>query len=314
MYIRPYTPADASEWDQFVSNSRNATFILRRSFMDYHADRFQDASLMLYDDKNALLALLPASMADGVVSSHAGLTYGGWILGRTRPNVLQLLEAWGLMADYYRSLGCHTLLYKAIPHIYNKYPSEEDQYVLFRNNAVIESVLASSVIDLTSPIHFNKGSRRHVNKIEGKGYEVSMSDDLEAFWLILESRLSERYGARPVHSLDEIRLLKGRFPENIVLWMIADPAGRILGGTVLFVDSPVVKSQYIASTAAGREVNALDYLFSILIEKYSQQRYRYFDLGPSCEDGGRILNEGLAIQKIGYGGRCIAYNTYRVKL
>lgn len=314
MYIRPYTPSDAPEWDRFVENSRNATFILRRGFMDYHADRFCDASLLLYDDKDRLMAMLPASADGDTVTSHAGLTYGGWIVGESRPTVVQMLEAWTLMSDHYKSRGYHTLLYKAIPHIYHKYPAEEDLYVLFRNNAEVKSVLASSVVDLTCPIHFNKGCQRHIKKIACSGYIINESDEWERFWSILEARLSERYGAHPVHSVDEIRLLKSRFPNNIVLWLISDSAGELLGGTVLFVDGQVVKSQYIASTIAGREVNALDYLFSVLFGYYFRRGYKYFDLGPSCEDGGWRLNEGLIGQKNGYGGRCIAYTTYEVKL
>ncbi len=314
MYIRPYTSADAMEWDSFVSESRNATFILRRGFMDYHSDRFKDASLLAYDAKGALVALLPASRDGAVISSHAGLTYGGWILGKSCPNVLQLLELWQLMAEYYRSLGCHTLIYKAIPHIYNKYPAEEDQYVLFRNNAKVYSVLASSVVDLGEPIPFNKGARRHVKKVSNCGCCVKSDSGLDEFWPVLEERLSQRYGATPVHSLAEMELLKFRFPENIVLWTVTDACGTILGGTLLFVDGSVVKAQYIASTSAGREINAIDYLFSVLFDEYFRCGYRYFDLGPSCENGGRVLNEGLIQQKIGYGGRCVVYTIYKVEI
>ena len=42
-----YTPGKASEWDAFVRKSKNATFLFYRGYMDYHADRFEDFSLML---------------------------------------------------------------------------------------------------------------------------------------------------------------------------------------------------------------------------------------------------------------------------
>lgn len=44
LQIRKYTPADKAQWDKFVETSRNGTFLFRRDFMDYHADRFADHS------------------------------------------------------------------------------------------------------------------------------------------------------------------------------------------------------------------------------------------------------------------------------
>lgn len=282
--------------------------------MDYHADRFPDASLMLHDSHNRLIALFPATISGSCVSSHAGLTYGGWILGPSKPDAVQMLEGWQLMADHYRDLGCDTLLYKPVPHIYNRYPSEEDLYALFRNNAVVDSVLISSVIDLSDPLPFNTGARRHLKAAERVGVSVSCSDDFAPFWDMLSHRLDQRYGARPVHSLEEIELLRNRFPENIRLWIVADAQGSLLAGTVLFLCGGVVKAQYIASNEQGRAINAVDYLFSHILIKAQERGYRYLDLGPSCEDRGRSLNLGLISQKCSYGARGIVYMTYRQNL
>ena len=55
-----YTPAMADEWNRFVATSKNGTFLFFRDYMDYHADRFRDHSLMFYRD-GGLFALLPAN-------------------------------------------------------------------------------------------------------------------------------------------------------------------------------------------------------------------------------------------------------------
>ena len=47
-------------WDEYVRKARQASFLFERSFMDYHADRFTDASLIVRNAKNKILALLPA--------------------------------------------------------------------------------------------------------------------------------------------------------------------------------------------------------------------------------------------------------------
>jgi hypothetical protein len=72
--IQRYTPALRDTWDAFISASRNGTFLLQRGFMDYHADRFTDHSLLFFRDEK-LIALLPAEEREGTLTSHGGLTY-----------------------------------------------------------------------------------------------------------------------------------------------------------------------------------------------------------------------------------------------
>ena len=60
MEIVQYTPQQSEAWDQFVRESKNGTFLLERAFMDYHADRFTDCSLMVYED-HLLIGLFPAN-------------------------------------------------------------------------------------------------------------------------------------------------------------------------------------------------------------------------------------------------------------
>ena len=77
MKVVQYTNNQAEEWDAFVQRSKNGTFLLERRFMDYHADRFKDCSLMLYNDEE-LVGLFPANWDEEsqMVCSHQGLTYG----------------------------------------------------------------------------------------------------------------------------------------------------------------------------------------------------------------------------------------------
>ena len=59
--IRRYSHNDIDVWNRFVGESRNATFLFNRNYMDYHSDRFTDASIMAYR-KGKLCALLPANI------------------------------------------------------------------------------------------------------------------------------------------------------------------------------------------------------------------------------------------------------------
>src|SRR5690554_7460146 len=64
--IRKYSSADASLWDAFVKSAWNGVFLFERGFMDYHADRFEDFSLLAFSG-DKLKAVLPANRRDEVL-------------------------------------------------------------------------------------------------------------------------------------------------------------------------------------------------------------------------------------------------------
>lgn len=146
--FREYDPSsDRRLWDEFVATSRNATFLHLRSYMGYHSDRFRDASLIaMRNGKTA--ALLPACrLADGTLSSHAGLTYGSWLLPPAHldgASLLHLIEQW----VEYCSGRFSAIVYKPVPYIYHSMPSQEDLYALWRCGFTAQSVTLSSTIDL----------------------------------------------------------------------------------------------------------------------------------------------------------------------
>lgn len=308
--VKRYTADRQAEWDNFVDCSRNGTFLHKRGYMDYHANRFADHSLMFYRNEE-LAAILPAHIKENAFCSHSGLTYGGLLLpcNATTANVLGLFNA---MTEYLSQNTAATgIIYKPTPHIYHSYPCEEDLYALFRNGATLTERKVSSAIPLKSPLPIS-GRRKLTEKTKNR-LRIVEDGDLAAFWSILQSRLQSKYSVAPVHSLEEITLLKERFPENIRLHCVADDNGSILGGVVLFISENVVHMQYSATTEEGRRLSALDYLYEELINnRYSGKKY--FDFGTSVEDGGRYLNCGLIAYKERLGGRAVVYDTYTMDI
>lgn len=57
--IRKYNDADKEVWNAYVEHARNATFLLNRSYMDYHSDRFHDHSLMISTTTSSMPYSLP---------------------------------------------------------------------------------------------------------------------------------------------------------------------------------------------------------------------------------------------------------------
>ena len=43
-------------WNDFVKNSKNGIFLFNRNFMEYHSDRFEDNSLLFFDNDELVAA------------------------------------------------------------------------------------------------------------------------------------------------------------------------------------------------------------------------------------------------------------------
>lgn len=310
--IVKYDGSMANQWDAFVKASRNGTFLHQRGYMDYHSDRFTDCSLVALND-GKWFGLLPANIDGDTLWSHRGLTYGGWIVPLKHFDTTVMVELMDAAVEWMKKNGIKRLVYKAVPHIYHRYPCEEDLYALFRHQAQLIETNISTTIDLACPLPLDRGNKSGANAARKAGIQVCASDDWKGYWQLLSSLLDERYETRPVHTLDEIQLLQGRFPENIKLYT-ATLDGKLLAGVVLYLSMPVAHCQYIGASPEGKESKALTLLFEHLIQESTRLGFRYFDFGISNEDHGRYLNEGLVRQKCRLGGRGIVYNTFEIPI
>ena len=308
--VAPYVVDDRPAWDQFVASAKNGVFLFQRGYMEYHANRFEDASLVVWDGSQ-VVAALPANRVGDLCVSHGGLTFGGLMLPE-RSRTSHVLELFHLITDTLRSAGFRRLVYKAIPHIYHRVPAEEDLYALFRLDARLVRRDISSTIDYRKRLRFSKGRRWASKRARTHGLEVRETDDWDAFIAVERDLLEEKYGATPVHTPEELRLLASRFPENISLHG-AYHSGELVAGVVVYGGPLVAHAQYIAATEAGKRLGALDLILEHLINERFIDR-RYFDFGISTEREGRYLNEPLIENKEGFGARPIVYDTYELVL
>ena len=305
--IRRYVPEYADEWNQFVAESKNGVFLFDRRYMDYHSDRFCDHSLMFYLD-GRLLAVLPAHQSGDTLCSHNGLTYGGLVMS-PRLTVVQTMHLFREMNEYLRSQGIRHVSYKAIPWIYHRLSAEEDLYALYHEcHARIVARDFATNIYLSAGLRWERVRRRGIVRARNAGVVVERSDHYEAFWQVLADNLMNKYGVKPVHSLQEIELLHERFPQNIQLYQ-AVREGKVLGGVVLYISSQVVHAQYSSASPEGKKLGVIDLLYDQIFKDYRD--YPYFDFGRSTEHpDGSGLNENLVFQKEGYGGRGLCYDIY----
>lgn len=308
--VKQWSPDDKRSWDDLVEKGKNATFLFLRDYMDYHNDRFEDHSLMIYRGSK-LIALLPANLtADGILISHEGLTYGGFVFQRS-VKLLEVLECFHAALQYLDSLGIEAILYKQIPRFYNTLPADEVDYALFLLNARLYRRDCALVINMVERLPFQKGRKSEISKAKRFGVTLRQDYDFRLFWdEVLIPRLSSKHNVRPVHSVEEITLLARRFPDKIKLFS-AYVGDEIMAGTVIYEKEHVAHAQYLSVSENGRRTGALDCLFNWLINDVYRDK-RYFDFGICNENEGRSLNHGLLNWKQGFGGRSYIHNFYEV--
>lgn len=310
MQIIPYKSELKPFWDAFVADSKNATFLFYRDYMDYHAERFCDHSLMFYE-KDRLLGLLPGNLDKDSYYSHQGLTYGGFLLPpfSTSAQLMQMLD---LLLDYLKKKGVKKLQYKCIPYFYHRLPAEEDLYALYLKKAELISRSLSSTIRCDRALPFSHARKDGLRKARKAGIHCLESHDLAVFWAMLEQNLWTRHRLKPVHNLNEISLLHQSFPQNIRLFLAME-AEAALAGCLVYETHTTAHIQYISSNRRGRELGALDFLFEQLIfDRFKDKDY--LDFGISTDDNGYKLDRGLLFQKEGFGARATVYDIYSLNI
>lgn len=312
-----YASEHANEWDDFVKHSAwNGTFLHTRRFLSYHGDRFLDASLILRNEDGRLVAIFPAAAHpsdDRAVVSHPGATFGGLVAG-TGCQGEKCVAALSRVAQFYKAHGFDRLLYKALPHIYHQTLFQDDLYALFRLGARRTRCDLSAAIAASGRRGLTKGRKYEIGKAKKNGVEIIAGPSLleDIFPLVVEN-LAREHEAKPVHGLEELRLLHSKFPEDIQ-FIAATFQGSVIAGLIMFNYGVVAHTQYIASNEAGRETGGVDCLVDYAINQAFARGYAYFDFGISNEKEGQVLNEGLYRYKRTFGAGGVAHEFYELDL
>ncbi len=308
--IRQYEASDYVAWNTFVSEAKNATFLFHRDFMEYHRDRFEDFSLLIFN-KEKLVALLPANKVGDDIFSHQGLTYGGLIY-KENLKLASVIGVFQLVLKYLYQKSFLTLNIKSIPSIYHQKPSEDLLYALFLVQAKLTRREALAVIDLRKELTMSKLRKRGLKKGVKAQLVIKEETDFELFWnKILKPNLDVKHGIKPVHSIEEIKLLQSKFPKNIRQFNVFFE-GKIVAGTTMFETGQVAHAQYISADEGDNELGSLDFLYHYLINEVFKEK-KYFDFGNSNENYGKNLNNGLSYWKESFGASTVVQDFYEVK-
>lgn len=124
--------------------------------MECHSDRFDDMSLLVFNDMKRLISTLPANIKGDTLYSHQGLTFGGFIINKEMKTET-MLELFKTLKMFCLNLKITKIIYKCIPYIYDLRPSAEDLYALFINDFKLIKSDVTATINLYDKIKFLEG-------------------------------------------------------------------------------------------------------------------------------------------------------------
>jgi hypothetical protein len=310
--VRPYQESDYELWNTFVSAAKNATFLFHRDFMEYHKERFDDFSLLVFD-KVKLVAVLPANRVDNKVYSHQGLTYGGLVYA-SKLKIEKIETILDLLFDFFKSKRIEHFYLHPIPSFYLGQGNAAIDFFLMKKGAQLYRKEMNMVAHLPQEIPISKSKLKHFRRTEVLGLRVVEETTFQPFWeKILEPRLVEKYDAKPVHSLAEIQLLHERFPKNIKQFS-AYLEDKIVAGITIFDFENGVKSQYGATSKKGEKYRALDFLFISLLDIFQKKGKLFFDMGIVNDSGEKGFHSGLLQQKEELGCTVWSQDFYKITL
>ena len=308
--VRLYQKSDFTLWNSFLEIAKNATFLFHRDFMEYHSDRFEDYSMLVFEN-NKLVAVVPANRIEKTVFSHQGLTYGGLVVTK-KCKLIEFISVFSEVLKFLNSNQISNFQVKPLPKFYSDIFSDEIEYCLYVLNAKLTQRNINSVIDLKKDFFISKSRKESIRRGLNNNLEIREELNFDLFWNeILEPNLIKKHNVKPVHSAKEMELLQLNFPNNIKHFNIYD-SGKIVAGTTVFIAGKVIHPQYISGNKDKNFLGSLDYLYHHLITVV-YKNYDFFDFANSNEQFGKKLNKGLLFWKESFGAKTVVQNFYEVE-
>ena len=302
--VKKYHSKYQNQWNAFVQTSANGTFLQQRDYMDYHSDRFEDYSLMIFKEEK-LLAVFPAHLSDNQLFVHNGLTYSD-VIFLPDFRMAYRIEVYQALFDFLYSEGIAKIHIKTIPAFLMSQKDESNLYLYYKMQADLTEVKPFFVIETTEGIKLNKDRKKNLNRLQKLPFLFSEDKKhLSDFWQIVTTNLANKHQTTPVHSLSEMQLLSQRFPEKIKLFTLF-LEGELVSGALVFVINNSLHFQYIHSSTNKQSRQGVDYLIWQILDRYAGD-YQFVSFGSSSK-GSQALDKGLAYWKQSFGAQM--YNQY----
>lgn len=304
----------AALWDSFIWKSNNGTIFHTREFLTYHQDRnFQDCSF-IFQNKNNIEALFTGAIIDNVLYSHPGASFGGFIYNELSfESGSKIVD---LLVDFAQQKNLKEIIIIPTPFIYyNKY-NEVMEYCLYIKGCNIIEYYISSFVDLETSLleQMHNRKKRYIKKMEDK-IDIRLSTDLDNFYPILISN-KLKHKAKPTHTLEELKILMKKFPDQIKL-LLSYQDNKIIGGALNFItnqNSCILFYNMIDYEYQNLQIASLQIYASL---KWAQEnKLKFLDIGVSqLYKGEQIIpHESLINFKEQFGAKAMIRKVMKLKL
>ena len=238
--IKKYTEKLNNIWDDFIFKSNNGTIFHTQQFLNYHQNKKFINHSLLFFDKNILLAVLPAAVIKdskkNILYSHPGASFGGIVYNQnlnfiTYNNIISCLEQYCIKNKFEIIRLINT------PNIYHQIKDDSFNYLLQWKGFVQKEIYISHYLinDFQNETInlLNKRKQRYIkNIIQNNKFSYKINESFDLFYpILLESK--KLFKTIPTHLLEELFLLKKKFPEKIYLLLFYHNK-TVVGGSILF--------------------------------------------------------------------------------
>ncbi len=302
-----YTAKRQKEWDDFIQRSSNGTFLHQRSYMDYHAERFNDFSLMIFEGLK-LRAVLPAHRIGNEIFAHKGLTYSDFIFQKKLKTAAKIEIVRQALAFLFQN-DLNSLYINSIPFVFQPLTDESCTYIYHKAGGELQEIKPFWISDRRFGLKINHNRQKNYKKLLSYGFKIEEDPQhIAEFWPIVVQNLKLRYNSQPTHSMDEIKLLINRFPKHIRLFTIRQKS-EILAGALVYFINHTAHFQYIHALNSPESRQAVEFLTYELVQKF--KNYAYVSFGSSSV-GDNNINENLVYWKESFGCHIINQLSFRL--
>lgn len=307
--VRRYDTIDFDTWNNFVSSSINGIFLFDRNYMQHHSHKFDDYSLII-ENETQWLAILPANKSENTLYSHQFLTYGGLIFNEDLKQI-DVLEILKEILIYLEQKQILILNLKIVPTIYCKKPAADLEFALWIGKGELSSRKCSKVLDLNQDFKISKTRQESIRRGQKNNLEIREETNFEPFWTqVLQPNMMQRHHTKPIHSFEEITLLKKKFPNNIRHFNVYSN-NKIVAGSTIFIANNVAYPQHISALENRNILGSIDFLYYYLIKNVFADSH-FFDFGTSNNHDGKKIDAKLIFWKESYGSQTVLHDSYDI--
>jgi len=304
-------------WDSFLPQTVNGNLFQTRRFLKYHPPgRFVDHSLLFFDS-DELLAVAAGEETEGRWSAHRFSSHGGLaILPGLRAD--RCLDAVLGLLRYATERGWRRLSMRFAPSYLWRGDLDVLHWALeicgFREQGkeLAWGFLPGPRSEAELLAGYANGARGAVIKARKEAIlTVRRSDDLPAYWRLLQRNLDTRFQVEPTHTLDEMLRIRSLCPHEVSLWGVFHPdAGMIAGALIFEVSATGAHTFYSAQDYGFHLLRSTSLLMHELCLEYVVRQQRCLNHGVITAHGAEELNLGLSWFKQSFGARPAVRRTF----